>query len=110
MPVSAREPFARVVEDNPESVEPDSVYIGTVRISSHGCPTIAQKHAAAINAAHADRVAAELEAAADDVERYAPDAMEMLGHHDGTLSNATRERIATWLYVRAKAIREGGGK
>lgn len=95
--MSAREPFARVVEDNPESVEPDSVYIGTVRISSHGCPTIAQKHAAAINAAHADRVAAELEAAAAyyDVEP------QTMSHHD---------EIAESLRARAKAIREGGGK
>lgn len=93
MPVSAREPFARVVEDNPESVEPDSVYIGTVRISSHGCPTIAQKHAAAINAAHADRVAAELEAAADERAGIAGD-----------------DNVCRWLRARAKAIREGGGK
>ena len=93
MPVSAREPFARVVEDNPEIVEPDSVYIGTVRISSHGCPTIAQKHAAAINAAHADRVAAELEAAADERAGIAGD-----------------DNVCRWLRARAKAIREGGGK
>lgn len=91
--MSAREPFARVVEDNPESVEPDSVYIGTVRISSHGCPTIAQKHAAAINAAHADRVAAELEAAADERAGIAGD-----------------DNVCRWLRARAKAIREGGGK
>lgn len=96
MPVSAREPFARVVEDNPESVEPDSVYIGTVRISSHGCPTIAQKHAAAINAAHADRVAAELEAAAES----------QIGHGEIVTMRAVRDALR----ARAKAIREGGGK
>lgn len=97
--MSAREPFARVVEDNPESVEPDSVYIGTVRISSHGCPTIAQKHAAAINAAHADRVAAELEAAAEDATEESQSSPLL-----------SPKCVAAWLRARAKARREGGGK
>lgn len=104
--MSARGPFARVVADNPESVEPDSVYIGTVRISSHGCPTIAQKHAAAINAAHADRVAAELEAAAEDQVSEA-ESMKTGGLYDAAYAEAS-VAICDRLRARAKAIREGG--
>jgi len=49
------------------------------------------------------RPAAELKAAASAVEQFEPDAMEALGHHDGTLSDATRLRIAAWLRGRATA-------
>ena len=108
--MSARGPVARVVEDGFDSTEPDAVYIGTVRISSHGCPTIAQKHAAAINAAHADRVAAELEAAAEMIEPSERKAGP--GGPPGFVQGKEEGRIlaAQHLRARAKAIREGGGK
>jgi hypothetical protein len=48
-----------------------------------------------------------LREAADGADYFHADAMESLGRRDGTLSDATRRRIATWLRSRAAAIEKG---
>jgi len=118
MPVSAREPFARVAPHKATQgvLPPGKDYevfgwqvLGYAPLDGvfYMRKEDAESAASEINAAFADRVAAELEAEAEDVERFEEDAMERLGHHDGTLSNATRERIVAWLRARAKDRRTG---
>jgi hypothetical protein len=48
-----------------------------------------------------------LREAADAADHYESDAMELLGHHDGTLADSTRLRVSKWLRARADAIEKG---
>ena len=80
--VSAREPFVRYIEGA------DRLFINGVERTDPS--DSAADTCAAINAAHADRVAAELEAAADERAGIAGD-----------------DNVCRWLRARAKAIREG---
>lgn len=98
--MSDKKPFAEVVELHPGSVEPDAVCVGDLVLSYHGCPTIAQRHADALNSA----VAARERKAAAKALREAAKAI------DGMDSCAFDDFIhgpALWLRCRADDIERG---
>ena len=92
--MSARGPFATT---KPEDDNGNPVVIGGVEFFC-GSARSAREYANKINAAHADRVAAELEAAADAI-------MEKTEY---PCCEATLENAVDIVRARAKAIREGG--